>query len=424
MGKTISEKILAKNAGKKEVNPGEYIQATNTSRFVATGGLRASEFKKIFGQKPPSVYDPKKIAIVLADHPGVSGWQYGRQVYLKEGRDFAKLLGIPKSNIFDLGRGGIGHQISIDNAWGLPGTVYLSQCNGHAYTPGALGCFALPLSYGSTAFLITGKTWLLVPETAKVELTGELEEGVMSRDVSEWLINQVSPTGNLFMAQEFTGPVIDDMSIDGRLVLTCLGVNTGAMTSIINPDKKTIDYVKERTTDPFEPIVSDDDATYAKQYKLDVSDLEPQVVVPPERNTVKSISEVKETKIDRGFIGSCASGRIEDLRIAAKILKGRKIHPDVRLTITPGSVNILKQALKEGLMDIFVDAEVTNTYPACGQCYGGYTPVDKDEVCVSSSTNNVPGRQGHMEAHVYLASPATVAASSVSGKLADPRDYL
>jgi homoaconitase/3-isopropylmalate dehydratase large subunit len=208
--------------------------------------------------------------------------------------------------------------------------------------------------------------------------------------------------------------------------MTCLGVITGAMTSIINPDKTTIDYLKARTAEPFEPLTSDPDAIYAKTFNLDVSNIEPQVVVPPERYTVQPISKVQGTTITRGMVGSCASGRMEDLRIAAKILKNKKIHPDVRLTITPGTVGILKRALSEGLIETFVDAEAIVTDPACGMCFALHTPLASNDVCVASSTNNVPGRMevGTHTAQIYLASPATVAASCIEGQLADPRTYL
>ena len=423
MGKTIAEKILAKASGKGEVFPGDFIKVKHTSPHTVKDGdmgpTVVKNFKELGWNK---IWDPNVVMIVMGHCGSASARNTAENTRIT--REWALKVGIPKSHIFELGRNGIGHTMAVENAWALPGTVYLNMTDGHGYTPGSLGCYALPLSYETSAFLITGKTWLLVPESIKINIKGKLKEGIMSRDVSEYLLGQMGPSGCLFRVAEYTGSTIDDMSIDERTVMTCLGIITGAMTSIINPDKKTIDYIKARTTTPFEPLVSDADAKYAKTFDFDVSNIEPQVVYPPERYTVVPVSKFEGTKIDVGYIGSCASGRIEDLRIAAKILKGKKIHQDVRLYIAPGTVNILKQALKEGLISIFAEAEVMIAEPVCGMCWGMASPLAGKEVCIASNTTNVPGRMGSRDAPVYLASPATVAASCIDGRIADPRNYL
>jgi 3-isopropylmalate/(R)-2-methylmalate dehydratase large subunit len=223
---------------------------------------------------------------------------------------------------------------------------------------------------------------------------------------------------------ELTGPVIDDMSIDGRLSITTSVLFAGATTGIINPDQKTIDHVKARTNVPFTPLRSDPDATYAKTYNFEVSDLGPQVVVPPYRDGAKPVSDTEGTKIDFGFIGSCASGRMEDLRIAAKILKDQKIHPAVTLNITPGSVAIYRQAIKEGILLTLSEANALIVAPSCGMCWGVNTPLAAGKTCITSSTTNYPGRMGSIDTKVYLANPATVAASAIEGQITDPREYL
>jgi 3-isopropylmalate/(R)-2-methylmalate dehydratase large subunit len=192
----------------------------------------------------------------------------------------------------------------------------------------------------------------------------------------------------------------------------------------VNPDKTTLDYAKARTKEPFEPLVSDPNAKFAKVYDFDVSQLEPQVVPPPKRDTAKPISEVLGVKINRGFIGSCENGCIEDMRLAAKVLKGRKIHPDISLNITPATSSVYLQCVKEGLMETFLTAEATVPPPCCGMCIGYNTPLSKGDICVATNTCNYPGRMGSTDAEIYLGSPATVAASCIEGKIADPRNYL
>jgi 3-isopropylmalate/(R)-2-methylmalate dehydratase large subunit len=266
--------------------------------------------------------------------------------------------------------------------------------------------------------------WFRVPKSIKFNITGKLQDGVMGRDVFEYILSQIGPAGAVYQAMEFTGPVMEEMSIDGRLSMCCLSVFTGAKTGIVNPDQKVFDWFKTRTKVHYEPQVSDPDAVYAKTYEYDGSKIEPQVVVPPYRRTVQPVSQVEGTKITTAFIGSCASGRDEDLRIAARILKGRKIHPDVMFNVTPGSSDVMLRSDKEGVISTLLEAGCFVCAPSCSMCPGFYTPLAKNEVCIASSTTNVPGRMGDESAQVYLGSPATVAASAIEGKIVDPRKYL
>lgn len=365
------------------------------------------------------IWNPNKI-IVTFDHSGSSIAAASARATF---RKFAREQGIPPENFFDLGRQGITHQLAAERGYALPGTVHISH-DTHAIMLGALGAYAVSLGYELPAYLITGETWLRVPESIKVKVSGDIPSGVMARDLFEWLLGEIGPDGAVYQAMEFVGPTIDAMSIDGRLTICDLVLFMGAVTGIVNPDKKTIDYVKARTTVPFEPLRSDPDAGYADSLDFDVSKLEPQVAVPPKRHTVKPISEVKGVEIDQAFVGSCADGRMEDLRMVAKILRGRKIHPRVKFNIGPASMEVFTQAAREGLLQIFGEAGAFVAVPGCGQCWGADNALTDGEVCVATSTCNYPGRMGSLKAEIYMVSPATAAASAVESKIADPRKYM
>ena len=422
MGKTITEKILARAAGRKEVSPGEYIEVgsrcpTPMGNF---GSLRGGvEFCVEWGV---GVFNPKLIRIVDG-HLGATASNNAARSRMGA-RKWAKTVGIPEDNIYTLGRSGIENMFSAERAWALPGEVYLQAVNGHSSGSGALGAFATTLSYGRGEYFMTGKTWMRVPRSIKIVVNGTLPPGTCARDVFEYFLSQIGPTGAGGAALEWSGPVIDQLSMGERLSLCSFAIFTGAWTAIINPDQKTLEYVRGRTKETFEPQESDADAQYAKVYELEVSHLVPQVVPPPKRHLVKSIQELEGTPINRGFIGSDAGGWIEHLRMAAGILQGKKIHPRVVLNITPGTTLILRQALEEGLIKTFVDAECVVPTPNEGMEWGANTPLSADEVCIASGQTNYPGRMGSDEAQIYLANPMTVAASCLEGRITDPRKYL
>jgi 3-isopropylmalate/(R)-2-methylmalate dehydratase large subunit len=422
MGKTITEKILAKAAGRKEVSPGDYIEVgsrcpTPMGNF---GGLRGG--LEFCVEWKVGVFNPELIRIVDG-HLGATASHNAARSRMNA-RKWAKAVGIPDENIYTLGRSGIENMFSAERAWALPGEVYLQAVNGHSSGSGALGAFATTLSYGRGEYFMTGKTWMRVPRSIKIVVTGEMPPGTCARDLFEFFLSQIGPTGAGGAALEWTGPVIDALSMGERLSLCSFAIFTGAWTAIINPDEKTLAYVRGRTRETFEPQVSDPDAQYAKIFELDVGKLEPQVVPPPKRHLVKPVKELEGTPINRGFIGSDASSWIEHLRMAARILKGRKIHPGVVLNITPGTTKILRQALEEGLISAFVDAECVVPTPNEGMEWGANTPLSADEVCIASGQTNYPGRMGSEEAPIYLANPMTVAASCLEGKITDPRKYL
>ena len=426
MGKTIVEKIIAKAIDKPEVSPGEYVKVGIKNTFFQIGsdcGPRTVEDYKRLGWD--KLWDPTKVMIV-PDHCG--SWTRSQdKVSNRESHrinsEWARKMGVPEENILELGRVGNCHQVAIEKGWALPGGVYL-HVDTHCLMVGGVGCFGVNLSAAETFFLRTGWMWFRVPKSIKFNITGKLQDGVMGRDVFEYILSQVGPTGALYQVMEFTGPVMDEMSMDGRLSMCCLSVFAGAKLGIVNPDQKIIDWFKARTQVPFEPQISDIGAEYAKTYEYDGSKIDPQVVIPPYRHTVKNIGEVEGTKITTAFIGSCASGRDEDMRIAARILKGRKVNSKVMFNITPGSSDAMRRVDKEGIISTLLDAGCFVCAPSCGMCPGFYTPLAKNEVCITSSTTNIPGRMGDETAQVYLGSPATVAASAIEGKITDPRKYL
>jgi 3-isopropylmalate/(R)-2-methylmalate dehydratase large subunit len=422
MGSTITEKILAKAAGRKEVSPGDYVEVTSRcpTPMGNFGGLRGG--LEFCVEWEVGVFNPKLIRIVDG-HLGATASHNAARSRMGA-RKWAKSVGIPNENIYTLGRSGIENMFSAERAWALPGEVYLQAVNGHSSGSGALGAFATTLSYGRGEYFMTGKTWMRVPRTIKIVVNGTLPAGTCARDLFEYLLSQIGPTGAGGAALEWTGPVVEALSMGERFSLCSLAIFTGAWTAIINPDEKTLAYVRERTDESFEPQLSDPDARFAKILEIDVTNLEPQVVPPPKRHLVQPLKELEGTPINRGFIGSDAGSWIEHLRMAAHILKGRKINPRVVLNITPGTTRILRQALDEGLIGTFIDAECVVPTPNEGMEWGANTPLSADEVCIASGQTNYPGRMGSDEAQIYLANPMTVAASCLEGKIADPRKYF
>jgi len=275
------------------------------------------------------------------------------------------------------------------------------------------------------AVFATGKLWFRVPEVIKVDVTGKFKKLVTAKDLTLNIVGKIGADGAIYKGLEFGGSTIREMSIDGRMVLANMAVEMGAKAGLIEPDKKTVDYVKARTDKPFNPVKSDAGAAYERVVDIDVTDLEPQVAVPHSVDNVKPVSEVDDIKIDQAFIGSCTNGRIEDLRVAAQILKGKKIAKTVRLIVIPASQEIYLKAINEGLIRTFMDAGATVGNPNCGPCLGGHMGIMAEgEACISTSNRNFIGRMGSTKSFVYLASPATVAASAITGKITDPRKSM
>lgn len=413
----ICEKILARASGKKEVSPGEIVEAKVNMAMVneITGPLAIEAFHEIGIEK---VWDNQRIVMVL-DHQIPADSVKSAELH-KIMRKFAKKQEI--QHFYDVGFGGVCHQVMVEKGHVRPGELIVGA-DSHTCTYGALGAFGTGI--GSTemaAVFATGKIWLKVPETIKISVTGTFQKFVTAKDLILNVIGQIGADGALYKAIEFNGSTIESLSISERMTLCNMAVEAGAKTGIINPDEKTILYVRNRTHEPFKPLTSDFDAEYEKTIEIDASGLEPQIACPHSVDNVKSASEVEGTPINQAFIGSCTNGRIEDLRLAAEIIKGKKISNGVRFLVTPASQEVYLQALREGLLETFVEAGACVCNPTCGACFGGHMGLLADgETCISSSNRNFIGRMGSPKAKIYLASPATVAASAIKGEITDPR---
>ncbi len=413
----ISEKILAYASGRDEVKPGEIIEAKVDMSMIneITGPLAIEAFQKIGAGR---VWDNNRIVMVL-DHQVPADSVKSAELH-KIMRRFSREQHI--RNLYDVGFGGICHQVMVEKGHVKPGELIVGA-DSHTCTYGALGAFATGI--GSTdmaAVFATGKIWLRVPESIRIKIDGSLGRFVTPKDVILNVIGKIKADGAIYKALEFTGSTVNEMNVSGRMTLCNMAVEMGAKTGIINPDDKVLSYLKGRVEGSFRMFKSDPDAKFERTIQFEVDDLEPQVACPHSVDNVKPISKVEGTPINQAFLGSCTNGRLEDLRVAAEILKGKKINRRVRMLITPASQEIYLEALNEGLIRIFVEAGAYVTNPTCGACFGGHMGLlASGEVCISSSNRNFVGRMGSPEAQVYLASPATVAASALNGEITDPR---
>jgi 3-isopropylmalate/(R)-2-methylmalate dehydratase large subunit len=412
----ITEKILAKASAKNLVHPGDIVDANVDVVMVhdLTGPLAVEAFKRIGISK---VWDNKKIVIIL-DHQVPAESVKAAELH-KMLRAFAKEQAI---RFYDVGRGGICHQVMPEKGHVLPGTVIVGA-DSHTCTYGALGAFATGIgSTEAAAVFATGKIWLKVPETIKVNVEGNFKPYVTPKDLILSIIGKVGADGATYKATEFTGSTIRSMSMAGRMTLCNMTVEMGAKNGIIEPDETTRKFLEGRTSLHYEALKSDADAKYEKVVEFDVSRLEPVVACPSSVDNVKPASEV-DAPIEQAFIGSCTNGRIEDLRLAAQVMKGKTVKDGVRVLVIPASQEVYTQAVKEGLVEIFTDAGALVCGSACGPCLGGHIGLlAAGETCVSTSNRNFIGRMGSTQASVYLASPATVAASALTGRITDPRE--
>ncbi len=411
MGSTITEKILATSSHNKEVVPGDfivadlnYVMAHDSTAPLAIEGLYNITDK---------VFDPKKIIIVF-DHffpaPTVAGATLHQKV-----RKFVK-----DQKISAFFTNGVCHQILVEK-FVSSGDVVVGA-DSHTCTEGALGAFTTGL--GSTDIggaMATGKCWFKVPESLKFNLTGSLKKGVYAKDVILSIVGQVGAAGALYKACEFTGDYVKNATVSSRLTICNMAIEMGGKNGIIEADKKTIDFLGREG----KIFRSDKDAVYEDEYKIEVDKIEPQVALPPVVDNVESVSAVEGRKIDQAFLGTCTNGRLEDIEVATRILKGKRIAKNVRLLIAPASPDIYLEALERGYLQELVKAGGTVCNPSCGPCIGRHEGVlCEGETCVSSQNRNFSGRMGSPEADIILASPATVAASALAGKIVDPRDYL
>ena len=416
----ISEKILAKASGKNTVNSGEIVDANVDMVMIhdLTGPLAVEAFKRI-GIK--NVWDNKKVVIIL-DHQVPAESVKAAELH-KMLRKFAKEQDI---RLYDVGKGGICHQVMPEKGHVIPGTLMVGA-DSHTCTYGALGAFATGIgSTEAAAVFATGKIWLRVPEAIKINVQGRFRKYVTPKDLILTIISKVGAAGAIYKSVEFAGSTIREMSMAGRMTLCNMTVEMGAKNGIVEPDEITRKFLEGRTAEPLasiENLKSDTDASYERVMDFDVTSLEPQVACPSSVDNVKPASELSGVPVEQAFIGSCTNGRIEDLRLAAQILKGKRVKNDVRALVIPASQEVYLQAVKEGLIEIFTDAGALVCGSACGPCLGGHIGLlAAGEACVSTSNRNFIGRMGSNEASVYLASPATVAASALTGRITDPRE--
>jgi len=414
---TLAEKILAAHTDKKQVSPGEFINV-RVDLILAndiTAPIAIREFQRVGIDQ---VFDPNKI-VMVPDH-FVPNKDIASAEQAKVMREFAHEQGIIH---FEVGQMGIEHVLLPEQGLVLPGDVVIGA-DSHTCTYGALGVFATGV--GSTdvaAAMATGDIWMKVPPTIKLVYHGHLGKWVGGKDLILYTIGQIGVDGALYSAMEFTGEAIDRLSMDGRFTMANMAIEAGAKAGLFRVDDTTLDYIKPRAKRPYTVYEPDGDAEYSQVIEYDVSALEPQVALPHSPANTKPVSQVGNVEIDQAVIGSCTNGRLGDLRVAAQILKGKRVHSRVRCIIIPGSQQVYLDALTEGLIEIFILAGAAVSTPTCGPCLGGFMGVLADgERCISTTNRNFVGRMGSPKSEVYLSNPAVAAASAIAGRIASSEE--
>jgi 3-isopropylmalate/(R)-2-methylmalate dehydratase large subunit len=420
MGMTIVEKILAGHAGRQRVEPGQLIEA-RVDLVLAndiTAPIAIKEFRQLGAAR---VFDRDRIFLIpdhFAPNKDIASAEQCKLL-----RDFVREQGI--THYFEVGRMGVEHALLPEQGFVLPGEVIVGA-DSHTCTHGALGAFATGV--GSTdvaAAMATGELWFKVPETIRFIFRGSLKPWVTGKDLILYTIGTIGVDGALYQAMEFAGDTIDRLSIEGRLTIANMAIEAGAKCGIFNPDRVTLEYLKGRTSRSYTAYASDPDAGYADVKEYDAATIEPQVSFPHSPANARSISQVGTVPIDQAVIGSCTNGRIEDLRVAAQVLKGRKTHRAVRLIIIPATQTVYRQAMEEGLLEIFLDADAAVSTPTCGPCLGGHMGIlAKGETAIATTNRNFVGRMGHPDSRIFLANPAVTAASAVLGRIASPEELV
>ncbi len=416
---TLAEKILAAHAGKARVTPGDLVNV-RVDLVLAndiTAPIAIKEFRRIGVGR---VFDPQRV-VMVPDHftpnKDILSAEQAKVV-----REFALEQGLV---YFEVGRMGIEHVLLPEQGLVLPGDVVIGA-DSHTCTYGALGAFSTGM--GSTdiaSAMASGEIWMKVPTTIRFIYRGRLPQWVGGKDLILYTIGDIGVDGALYSAMEFAGEAVAMLSMDGRFTMANMAIEAGAKAGIFEVDDKTTEYVRGRARRSYKVYEPDRDADYHRVVEYDVSGLEPQVACPHTPANTKPVSEVGEVVIDQVVIGSCTNGRLEDLRIAAQVLRGRQVHPGVRCIVIPGTQSVYLEALREGLVEVFVDSGVAVSTPTCGPCLGGYMGVlAAGERCVSTTNRNFVGRMGSPESEVYLSSPAVAAASAVAGRIVSPVEIV
>ena len=419
----IVEKILARASGKSSVSPDDVLFA-NVDKVMmhdvsGPGVLKVFDKLKKQGISVDKLWDPTKVW-VAEDHFVPSAEKISAENIVKLSK-FTKNYGVEKHFKYGMGQYGICHTLSHEEAMVMPGDVYVGG-DSHTNTTGALGAFACGLGHTDIAYvLLNGRIWFKVPETIYFKINGKLPDHVMAKDLILKIIGDIGNDGGAYRTMQFGGSGIDEMSVESRLTLCNMTTEAGAKNGIVEPDQKVVDYLSSRGATNIQLIKGDTDAEYAKVFEYESSELEPTIAKPFSPDNVTIVREAPSVELDKSYIGSCTGAKYEDLEAAAKILKGRKVK--IRTEILPAAISIYKKAMENGLLKIFIDAGATVGPPTCGACCGAHMGVlAKDEICISTTNRNFPGRMGHVESQTYLSSPMVAAASAVTGKITDPRD--
>lgn len=420
MGMTITQKILAAHAGLDKVEPGQLIMA-NVDLVLGndiTSPVAIREFKRMGAKR---VFDRKKVVLVPDHFTPNKDIKSAEQC--KVIREFARDMEI--ENYFEVGQMGIEHALIPEKGLVVPGDVVIGA-DSHTCTYGALGAFSTGV--GSTdmaAAMATGQAWFKVPEAIKFVLKGRLNKWVSGKDVILHIIGMIGVDGALYQSMEFTGEGMASLSMDDRFTIANMAIEAGAKNGIFEVDDKTLEYVKEHSTKEYKIYKADEDAEYSKVFEIDLSSIPLTVAFPHLPSNTKTFDEIGDIPIDQVVIGSCTNGRLSDLRIAAQILKGHKVHPRVRTIVIPATQRIYLEAMREGLLEIFIEAGAVVSTPTCGPCLGGHMGIlAKGERAVATTNRNFVGRMGHVDSEVYLASPAVAAASAITGKISSPEEVV
>lgn len=412
------EKLLAAKAGKKEVHAGEIINCNVD--IAGINDLYYQTVKSFFEMGGENVFDPQKI-VLFFDHyaPCATAKQADNH---KKFREFAKAQGI--SHLMDINEG-VCHQLMADYGFSYPGEIVVIT-DSHTTTHGAFGAFGTGVGATDLAtILVTGKLWFKVPEIIRIRLEGKLPKGVYAKDVILHIIGDLKADYGVYKAVEFTGPVLKEFDISERMALCNMTTEMGAKTSYIQPDEITKKYLREKVTRSYEIYHTDDDYEYIADLVYDVSAIKPQVAAPFSVDNVDDISVYANIPVNQAYLGSCTGGRTEDFGIAAEILKGKKIPSTTRMILVPATRFVLNECIEKGYIQTLLEAGATLTASGCAACLGIHQGLlAEDEVCISSTNRNFPGRMGHSKGRIYLASPASVAASALEGKITDPTPYI
>lgn len=420
MGMTMTQKILASHAGLSEVKAGDLIKA-KLDLVLGNDVTTPVAVKEFIKTEVPTVFDTDKIAIVpdhFAPNKDIKSAENCKLI-----RDFAKQHKI--KNYFEIGQMGIEHALLPEKGLVVPGDVVIGA-DSHTCTYGALGAFSTGI--GSTDMAVgmaEGEAWFKVPEAIKFVLTGKLNKWVSGKDVILHIIGMIGVDGALYESMEYTGEGLANLSMDDRFSMANMAIEAGAKNGIFEVDDKTLEYVKNHSTKEYKVFKADADAVYKKVYTIDLGSIKPTIAFPHLPSNTRTIDQVGDIKIDQVVIGSCTNGRIEDLRAAAEVFNGRKVHPDIRAIIFPATQKIYLEAMKEGLIEIFIEAGVAVSTPTCGPCLGGHMGIlAKGERAIATTNRNFVGRMGHPESEVYLSNPAVAAASAITGKISSPEEVL